>query len=278
MINVAQLQLGTWRFSGSHFGKDLPKQYQQIIQLALSDGITTFDTAQFYGNGIAENRLYQALKKVNRDCYYLSSKAGIHWQKNKVIHQADFKTLKSTLLKTLKSFDTHYIDIFYLHWKDPQICITQSLHDLQLLQKEGLCKHIGLCHLNETQLQEALKTGISFYHQCVYNPIQNQNNELYQKIDQLDQIQNVIVSPFMQGLLLSSGQKIYGKKDWRRRHEYFNHEKLIAYQKNLNQTYKTNAEKIKNLLTNLFEHFPNSKCCLGVSNIKQYQDLQQALL
>ena len=278
MIDPGQLQLGTWRFSGSHFGKDQPKQYHGIINSALNDGINTFDTAQFYGDGMAEHRLYQALKHVKRDRYCLSSKAGIHWHENKVVHQADAKRLKKTLQKTLKTFHTDYLDIFYLHWKDPQISIAQSLHDLELLQKEGLCKYIGLCHLTATELQEALKTGISFYHQCVFNPIDNQDNELYQKIDQLKHIQNVIVSPFMQGLLLSNNQKVYGKKDWRRRHTYFNHKKLFVYKNKLNQRFKTNPEKINFLLTNLFKHFPNSKCCVGVSDISQYQDLRQIFL
>ena len=105
------------------------------ITEAWNQGIRYFDTAPFYGAGLAEIRLGQVLKNYNRDEYTLSSKVGRiildeevesqefgekgalfeHGRKNRVVNDYTASATLRSIEDSLKRLDTDSLDIVYVH-------------------------------------------------------------------------------------------------------------------------------------------------------------------
>lgn len=75
-LKFSELSLGAARW-GEAPGEEGEKIVRQVFDKAWDAGIRYFDTAPFYGNGLCEHRLGEALRWKTRDDYLLSTKVGI---------------------------------------------------------------------------------------------------------------------------------------------------------------------------------------------------------
>ncbi|MDG5472343.1 aldo/keto reductase [Jeotgalibacillus sp. ET6] len=114
---------------GNMFREVPEKEAMETIQSAWDEGVRYFDTAPFYGAGLAESRLGEALSAYDRDEYVLSTKVGRivldeeeekeglfeYGRKNKI--KTDYTeegTLKS-IEESMKRLKTDRLDIVYVH-------------------------------------------------------------------------------------------------------------------------------------------------------------------
>lgn len=107
-ISVSALGMGNMRLPGKKDGAPDEIDYekaQEIIDYAMANGINYYDTAWVYNNGKSEEFLGHALKKYNRNDYYLATKFFI--QAN-----PDYKLVFETQLKRL---NTDHIDFYLIH-------------------------------------------------------------------------------------------------------------------------------------------------------------------
>ncbi|ATD02015.1 aldo/keto reductase [Pseudoalteromonas tetraodonis GFC] len=145
------------------------------ITEAWNQGIRYFDTAPFYGAGLAEIRLGQVLKNYNRDEYTLSSKVGRiildeevesqefgekgalfeHGRKNRVVNDYTASATLRSIEDSLKRLDTDSLDIVYVHdiaqdfYGDNWLAKFEEARNgafkvLADLKKEGVIKSWGL--------------------------------------------------------------------------------------------------------------------------------------
>eukprot|EP01047_Picozoa_sp_COSAG01_P035152 COSAG01_NODE_2676_length_7264_cov_6.952128_5_plen_270_part_00 len=254
--------LGTWRFGGVGFGKDNEAKHLELGHTAIQAGITQFDTAHFYGQGQAEKRLAKVIKSYNRCSLHISSKGGIHWQGNKVGHDASLKQLKATLETSLTNLKTSYLDCFYLHWPDPKVSISHCIEHLVTLQNTGLTKEIGLCNLSVAQVLEALATGVALQWQLPYSPLRKDSAA---QLSMLPNKQVMLISLFEQGLLLSAPDRQFGKSDVRRRNSFFNTQLLSEFQ----QAQARQSKLAAHILQDVHTHYPQAKLCVGPASSAQ---------
>ena len=223
----AQLWLGTWSLGGEGFGPVDARESRKIIEYALEKGITHFDTAQFYAHGKSESHLSQALKTSAqaRENYFISSKGGLLWRGKLVKHDASAQALTETLYKSLDTLKTDYLDLYQLHWPDPNTPISESIETLKALQKKGLIRHWGVGNLSVAELKQHCPEGAQIYHQVRHNPIHRNDETLIAGRHHKRTI-NCIISPLEQGLISGptseSPIKKLGNKDVRHRNPYFN--------------------------------------------------------
>ncbi|HAZ13234.1 MAG: hypothetical protein A2X86_00610 [Bdellovibrionales bacterium GWA2_49_15] len=137
---------------GYGFGPISEREAEELIHHAYEYGVRLFDTAPIYGFGLSEKRLGKALKDL-REKVFLVSKSGITWHDNKRVNLTnDPKVAQSMLEQTLRDLQTEFLDLYMVHWPDPQVDIRRPLEVLSKAQREGKIRHIGLCNTTADDL------------------------------------------------------------------------------------------------------------------------------
>jgi aryl-alcohol dehydrogenase-like predicted oxidoreductase len=136
-----------------------------VVDAAIDEGITLFDTAEMYGkDGGSELALGEALKG-RRDQVVLATKFG---------HQAvdmgygpaagakgGRKYIRLAAEKSLTRLKTDYIDLYQLHTPDPLTPVDETIAALDELVTEGKVRYIGHSNISGWQLADAAHTALA---------------------------------------------------------------------------------------------------------------------
>lgn len=126
----------------------IDKNFESTIISAYNSGIRMFDTSRAYGG--AEYALGKALKKFNREDYYLITKLS---------NSDQYKcNVESALKKSLKELGTEYVDLYLMHWPVEGVWI-DNWKQMEELYRSGLCKEIGVCNCNIHHLQKLIESA-----------------------------------------------------------------------------------------------------------------------
>ncbi len=224
------LWIGTWSMGGEGFGPHDLRESLQILKRAIAEGITHFDTAGLYAHGRSEELLSKAIKGL-RQRVFLSTKGGLRWEGRRVRHDGSPQGLREQLLSSLRRLKTEYVDLYLLHWPDPEVPIRESIDALKALQKEGLTRFWGVCNLSARRVIECLNRERDIPHQVHFNPIHRDYGTL--RAGETHCI-NCIISPLEQGLLCR-GQRSLTRRDIRRRNPYFRNPEVLRWVDRLHQ-------------------------------------------
>jgi aryl-alcohol dehydrogenase-like predicted oxidoreductase len=223
------LWIGTWSMGGEGFGMHDERESLRVLEEAVEEGIRHFDTAGFYAHGRSENLLQNVIRS-RRNILFISSKGGLVWNGNRVEHRASPEDLRKQLFESLERLKTDYLDLFQLHWPDPEISIIDSINALKEFRNENLIRHWGVGNLSEGEINEYLKGEEHVPHQVHFNPLHRSDNILKEGRGRCN---NCIISPLEQGLLgsgkSSHGKEGIGKRDIRNRNKYFSDPEVLRW-------------------------------------------------
>ena len=134
-----------------------PEDSVKTIQAALSEGITLFNTGEFYGMGESEMIVGKALKGVPRDQYFLSVKFGMLSDPSGRMYGMDTSSfhIKARLAYSMKRLGVDYIDLYQPARIDDAIPVEETVGALAELVKEGYIGHIGLSEVDAETLKRA---------------------------------------------------------------------------------------------------------------------------
>jgi len=175
-IKVSRLSLGCWQLGGQGWGRVSEKEMVEAIIRAMDKGINLFDTAPIYGLGHSEEVLGRILHKRRREIV-IATKVGLTWA-----NRADFKksidcspeNINREIEASLKRLKTDYIDIYQIHWPDPDTPIEDTIDAMERLKTAGKIRLIGCCNFPLALLKRALKAGRVDSVQIPYNLIDRQ--------------------------------------------------------------------------------------------------------
>ncbi len=240
---LPRLWLGAWSLGGEGFGPQDGRESLRVLEQAFAGGVRHFDTAGLYAHGRSEALLAKAFRNRRRQVF-LSSKGSLEWSGNQVLHRAKPGDLRRHLEASLKRLNTDYLDLFQLHWPDPETPIEESLGALRDLQREGLIRHWGAGNLSAEQITQHIPAGAAVPHQVHFNPIHREDDILTAGAEK-QRCLNCVVSPLEQGLLGSSaaatGLAALGKRDLRRRNPHFRDPQVLAWLEGFKDLTKTNT-------------------------------------
>jgi aryl-alcohol dehydrogenase-like predicted oxidoreductase len=159
-LKVPVLSLGTGTFGG---GGELFKAWGQtdvaeatrLVDICLDAGLTMFDSADIYSQGMAEEILGEAIKG-RRDKLLISTKSTfLAGQGPNDVGSSRFHLLKSVdgCLRRLK---TDYIDLFQLHGFDAVTPVEETLSTLNDLVHAGKIRYIGCSNFSGWHLMKSL--------------------------------------------------------------------------------------------------------------------------
>ena len=153
-----------------------------VVNRALDDGITFFDTADIYGNrGQSEEMLGKALGARRRDVV-VASKFGMTMAEGPYGHGAARRYIIAACEASLKRLGTDYIDLYQIHTPDPETPEHETLSALDDLVRSGKVRYIGSSNYAGWQLADAC--WISRTHNlAAYVSAQNHYNLLERSIE-----------------------------------------------------------------------------------------------
>ena len=137
-----------------------------VVDAALDAGINFFDTADVYGAGQSEEFLGKALKG-RRDQAIIATKFGMKMGEGKegarpqYIHQALDASLKRLGIET--------IDLYQIHFPDPNTPIADTMQALNDAIKAGKVREIGCSNFSAEQIRAARATSGPRYFASVQN-------------------------------------------------------------------------------------------------------------
>jgi aryl-alcohol dehydrogenase-like predicted oxidoreductase len=155
-LEVTPLAYGTWQFGGD-WGPVDERAAIEAIGHARSLGINFFDTAQAYGFGRSERLVGRALAaelRSARESVVIATKGGLRMDGDRLVRDASPGWLRKGAEASLDALGTDYIDLYQVHWPDPQTPIGETAAALAELVREGLIRHVGVSNYSTPQIEE----------------------------------------------------------------------------------------------------------------------------
>ncbi|MEX2525081.1 MAG: aldo/keto reductase [Gammaproteobacteria bacterium] len=153
-FEVSAIGLGCMSMSQA-YGTPDPDESEKTLRRALEIGYTFFDTASVYGAGHNEELIGRVLGPY-RDQFTLASKCGIVAGEGGVRGiDGTPENIKRTCEESLRRLRTDVIDLYYLHRRDFNVPIEDSVGALAELKQEGKIRAIGLSEVSSKTLRRA---------------------------------------------------------------------------------------------------------------------------
>ena len=184
----------------------------EAVNTALDNGINLIDVSPYYGHYKAETVLGMALKNIDRQRYYLSTKAGRYGENGVNTWDYSAKRVTDSVYESMERLNIDYIDLINVHdveFADLKQVVDETLPALVKLKEEGVVKHVGITDLQPENLKWVIEhvpagtveTVLCFCHYCL-------NDEML--LDYLDFFEDnnigiINASPFSMGLLSQRG-------------------------------------------------------------------------
>ncbi|MBS3816574.1 MAG: aldo/keto reductase [Candidatus Thermoplasmatota archaeon] len=158
-LKASRIGLGTWAIGGWMWGGTDEKRSIKTIQQALDKDINLIDTAPAYGFGRSEEIVGKAIEEadVDRDDVILSTKVGLEWEGEQVFRNTSRERIFKEVEDSLERLGTDYIDIYLVHWPDPETPIEETAKAMKDLYEEGKIKAIGVSNFSTEQMDEFRK-------------------------------------------------------------------------------------------------------------------------
>ena len=173
-LSFSAVGFGCWGISGSDFWNGTTDAESiRTVQTAVDLGINLFDVAPVYGLGHAEEILGQALKGRRHEVI-IASKCGLVWDEDKNI---SLNLKKASLMQeiddSLRRLQTGYIDIYQMHWPDPDTPEEESMEALEAIKASDKIRHIGVTNFSLERTKRCMSAGTITSHQGLYNLLEH---------------------------------------------------------------------------------------------------------
>lgn len=181
-LRVSVIGIGTWQFGGE-WGRDFSQAHvDAILDTAGELGINLIDTAECYGDHLAERFIGDYLARRDRKRWFVATKFGHHFH-SFMNRTEDYsaKTMRRQLDDSLKALRVDAIDLYQFHSGPDEMFQNQELWDaLAEVKRAGKVRHLGVSILgkgSELQAREAAKFDAEAL-QVVYNRLNRQPEEI----------------------------------------------------------------------------------------------------
>ncbi|HWA24251.1 MAG TPA: aldo/keto reductase, partial [Lacunisphaera sp.] len=158
-LKVPVLTLGTATFGGAprfqSWGTTDGREATRLVDICLDAGLTMFDSADIYSDGLAEEVLGVAIKG-RRDKVLISTKGTFRFGDGPDDVGSGRKHLTKAVEGSLKRLGTDYIDLYQLHGFDAKTPIEETLATLDGFVRAGKIRHIGCSNFSGWHLMKSI--------------------------------------------------------------------------------------------------------------------------
>jgi aryl-alcohol dehydrogenase-like predicted oxidoreductase len=154
-LNISEIGIGCYSLSGVYGKKDID-EFKKMIVRAYELGVNFFDTAEAYGN--AEQILGEVVEPFRKNIH-IATKVGV---KEGIRPNLSKEYIKKACEESLRNLKTDYIDLYQIHFDDPERKIEEIISTLEELVKEGKIIYYGVGHLPKERVEEFCNKGNIF--------------------------------------------------------------------------------------------------------------------
>ena len=152
-LKVSRIALGTWAIGGWMWGGTNEDESIRTIHAALDRGINLIDTAPVYGFGRSEEIVGKALvQNGRRKQAIIATKVGLAWKDGNPYRDASKGRIVREVEDSLRRLQTDVIDIYQVHWPDPNTPIEETAEAMAALYRGGKIRAIGVSNFSPAQI------------------------------------------------------------------------------------------------------------------------------
>lgn len=172
-LKLSIITYGAFAIGGTMWGGTEKAQAIASIHASIDNGVTSIDTAPFYGLGLSEEIIGEAIKGVDRTKVQLLTKFGLVWDGSNngkgefffdteengkqipVYRYASKQNVIKEVEESLRRLKTDYVDLLQIHWPDNTTPISETMEALDALMQQGKIRAAGVSNYNVEQIAEA---------------------------------------------------------------------------------------------------------------------------
>jgi aryl-alcohol dehydrogenase-like predicted oxidoreductase len=201
------------------------------IHRALDLGISWIDTAAIYGLGHSEEVVGRALKSYSGPKPLVFTKCSMRWHADRSIYRSlKAGSLAEELEGSLRRLGVETIDLYQIHWPNPEEEIEEGWEALARFKEQGKVRWIGVSNFSVEQMKRIEKIAPITSLQPPYSMLRRAIEADVLPFTQAHGIGVINYSPMVSGLLTGSmtAERVaaLAGDDWRRRAAEFNEPRL----------------------------------------------------
>jgi aryl-alcohol dehydrogenase-like predicted oxidoreductase len=233
-LKLTRIGFGAWAIGGGNWdfgwGPQDDNESVAAIQRALEGGVNWIDTAAIYGLGHSEEIVAKALAGSAKKPYVFT-KCSMRWHENRQIYRSLKKeSLREEVENSLRRLKVDAIDLYQIHWPDPEAEIEEGWETLARIKEEGKVRYIGVSNFSVEQMKRVQKIAPITSLQPPYSLVNPAAEKELLPFCKQNNIGVINYSPMASGLLTGkmTAERIakMPEDDWRRRAPQFKEPKL----------------------------------------------------
>lgn len=228
-LQITPIGVGAWAIGGGGWafgwGPQDDAESVAAIREALDAGVNWIDTAAVYGLGHSEEMVARALEN-RRERPYIFTKCGRIWNERREIGKSLMAdSIRRECEASLRRLKVERIDLYQIHWPEPDEEIEEGWRTLSELQAEGKVRWIGVSNFSVSQLRRAQAIAPVTSLQPPYSLLDQRIEEDVLPFCVREKIGVIVYSPMNSGLLSGAmtRERIENlpADDWRHKHPNF---------------------------------------------------------
>lgn len=233
-LRITPIGFGSWAIGGGGWefawGAQDDQQSSAAIQRALDLGINWVDTAAVYGLGHSEEIVAWALKGRSNQPYVFTKCSMVWDEQGTISHSLKADSLRREVENSLRRLQVDTIDLYQIHWPDPDPDIEEGWAALAKLKDEGKVRYIGVSNFNVEQMRRAQRIAPITSLQPPYSLLDREIEPEILPFCQRNNIGVIVYSPMSSGLLTGkmTRERIQNMPadDWRKRNAKYQEPRL----------------------------------------------------
>ena len=233
-LELTPIGLGTWAIGGGDWSNAWGPQDDAdsiaAIHRAVDLGVNWIDTAAVYGLGHSEEMVGRAIKSLSRKPY-IFTKCSLRWHADRSVYNSlKASSLAEEVEASLKRLQVDTIDLYQIHWPQPEDEVEEGWETLARLQEEGKVRWIGVSNFSVDQMKRAMKIAPITSLQPPYSMLRRAIEAEVLPFTQANGIGVINYSPMLSGMLTgkmtTERAANLAPDDWRRKNKEFNEPRL----------------------------------------------------
>ena len=233
-LHLTPIGFGAWAIGGGNWefawGPQDDNDSVNAIRRAVDLGVNWIDTAAIYGLGHSEEVVAKALKGISKKPYVFT-KCSMRWHDDRTIYRSlRAASLEEELNASLRRLNVDTIDLYQIHWPNPEAEIEEGWSALAKFREQGKIRHFGVSNFNVDQMKRAQKIAPITSLQPPYSMLRRAIEQEVLPFAQENNIGVINYSPMLSGMLTGKMTRErlaqMPQDDWRRRAPEFNEPRL----------------------------------------------------
>jgi aryl-alcohol dehydrogenase-like predicted oxidoreductase len=228
-LDITPIGLGAWAMGGGGWafgwGAQDDKDSIAAIHEAIDAGINWIDTAPVYGLGHSEEVVAKALSGMKNKPYVFTKCARIWDQQRQIGKCLKRDSVRRECDASLKRLQVDQIDLYQIHWPEPDEDVEEGWETVAALQKEGKVRWIGVSNFSVDQMQRAQRIAPITSLQPPYSLVRREAEPAILPYALQQNIGVIAYSPMASGLLTGTmtRERIaqFPSDDWRRNNKQY---------------------------------------------------------